>query len=546
MTVDNSQFAPSDVIVLQATTAAVDTAPVLAASPLDSGKRAGRRSSDLAMSSDNKVCQQRQHEQQKQPAATEPRRQALPSGNNEEFKSGTVGEKQNATNPAAASTAPVKDNDAVAEEEEEEEEDAAAAPVVKQAPTRAEAAVEQAINSNPAAPAATSAAKWVRVGEKVCFSTIVAAVLIPSSHDLTVDTKRELWWQPTDYAEFRVNYATHMHNPSIELEEQEREETMGPAPVVPTTANADTPASTATVEGVLVVAASPAPAPLAARPVNPVEATAGASGRRHGNGGGGGNHKVGISGGGGAAAPSQERGSKSYRQERRQWSPAGPNRSHQHQHQHQHKSPPTGPRRVSVPAGYPQQQQVSPHHASHMRQQYPNVHPQQQPVMMMRGHPGYGNGHAAAAGLGRRDARHDRYLAPRGVNMNNAHHHHNGAAAAAARHVQQQQLFVNGNPSGVNCPPQQHQQQQRMSSPAFRGVNANGPVVQAFLPHQAPGGLRGGVATAPATLAFPSRSGMTSPPHSAVAGGVVGNGNPSSQFSMWRSQLVFAPAMQMQ
>lgn len=124
-------------------------------------------------------------------------------------------------------------------------------------------------------------------------------------------------WQPTDYAEFRVNYATHMHNPSIELEEQEREETMGPAPVVPTTANADTPASTATVEGVLVVAASPAPAPLAARPVNPLDGAAGASGRRHGNGGGGGNHKVGIgAGGGGAAVPSQERVSKSFRQER--------------------------------------------------------------------------------------------------------------------------------------------------------------------------------------------------------------------------------------
>lgn len=52
---DNSQFAPSDVIVLQVA-AAADTAPALAASPLDSGKRAGRRSSDLAMSSDNKVC----------------------------------------------------------------------------------------------------------------------------------------------------------------------------------------------------------------------------------------------------------------------------------------------------------------------------------------------------------------------------------------------------------------------------------------------------------------------------------------------------------
>lgn len=35
--------------------------------------------------------------------------------------------------------------------------------------------------------------KWVRVGEKVCFSTVVAAVLIPSSHDLAASAKRELW-----------------------------------------------------------------------------------------------------------------------------------------------------------------------------------------------------------------------------------------------------------------------------------------------------------------------------------------------------------------
>lgn len=41
--------------------------------------------------------------------------------------------------------------------------------------------------------AATPSPKWVRVGEKVCFSTVVAAVLIPSSRDLTADDKRELW-----------------------------------------------------------------------------------------------------------------------------------------------------------------------------------------------------------------------------------------------------------------------------------------------------------------------------------------------------------------
>lgn len=118
-------------------------------------------------------------------------------------------------------------------------------------------------------------------------------------------------WQPSDYADFRVNYATHMHNPSIEEQEQEREGATGPAPAVPVATNADSPAAvaTATVEGVLVVAASPAPAPLTARSANPDEGLA--EGRRHDGagvgGGGGGSDKVGSGAGGGAAAPSQER-----------------------------------------------------------------------------------------------------------------------------------------------------------------------------------------------------------------------------------------------
>lgn len=35
--------------------------------------------------------------------------------------------------------------------------------------------------------------KFVRVGSKVCFSTVVAAVLIPSSEDITAASKKELW-----------------------------------------------------------------------------------------------------------------------------------------------------------------------------------------------------------------------------------------------------------------------------------------------------------------------------------------------------------------
>lgn len=35
--------------------------------------------------------------------------------------------------------------------------------------------------------------KWVRIGEKVCFSTVVAAVLIPSAQDMSPVAKRELW-----------------------------------------------------------------------------------------------------------------------------------------------------------------------------------------------------------------------------------------------------------------------------------------------------------------------------------------------------------------
>lgn len=116
-------------------------------------------------------------------------------------------------------------------------------------------------------------------------------------------------WQPTDYADFRVNYATHMHDPSIELQEQELENGTASALSVPVASNADAPGAaenTATVEGVLVVAASPAPAPLASRSVNPTVTPA----RAGGVGSAwqvGGSDKVGNGAGGRMAAPSQDR-----------------------------------------------------------------------------------------------------------------------------------------------------------------------------------------------------------------------------------------------
>lgn len=35
--------------------------------------------------------------------------------------------------------------------------------------------------------------KWIRVGKRVCFSTVVSAVLIPSAEDISATAKRELW-----------------------------------------------------------------------------------------------------------------------------------------------------------------------------------------------------------------------------------------------------------------------------------------------------------------------------------------------------------------
>lgn len=123
---------------------------------------------------------------------------------------------------------------------------------------------------------------------------------------------------------------------------------------------------------------------------------------------------------------------------------------------------------------------------------------------------------------------------------------------------QQQHFFVNENPAGVNCPPQQ---QSRMGAAAvlagaaYRSTSGpSGPVVDAFVPRHGAAGVTGGVAMAPAApaRAFSSRvgggvAGMISP--SAVGGGhmpVPFQACNSSQFSMWRSQVVFAPVMQMQ
>ncbi|CAN0172627.1 unnamed protein product [Pylaiella littoralis] len=394
--------------------------------------------------------------------------------------------------------------------------------------------------------------KWVRVGEKVCFSTVVAAVLIPSSHDLAASAKRELWWQPADYADFRVNYATHMHDPSIELREQEREEKTIPAPAATVATNAGTPAGsgdTATVEGVLVVAAAPAPAPLAPRSVN-----RGVDPRRVGGSSGG------WRASGGVAAPcQQDRPSKATRRERNV-------RHHPQQQQqpHLHKNV-QGRRRMSGRPGF-----ATLHHAAHvMPQQYNGTQPlQQQAAMMQRGHAGSGY----VTGVGRHDARHDPYaMAPLRANSDmtyhhphhNYHHHqqqYDGRAAPGAHHGQQHNIFVNGNPAGVSCPPQQQPQPRMGAAPPgilyHGGNNGNSPaLVQAFMPAHAvlAGGFRG-VSVTPA--AFSSRgcgdmgpSPIATPPPCAVGGGhmplTVPVANPS-HFSMWRSQLMFAPVMHMQ
>eukprot|EP00903_Cladosiphon_okamuranus_P009742 g9263.t1 len=420
----------------------------------------------------------------------------------------------------------------------------------------------------------TAAPKWVRIGEKVCFSTVVAAVLIPSSHDLTPSTKRDLWWQPADYADFRVNYATHMHNPSLELEEEEREARgAGPAPAVPVAANADAPtATTATVEGVLVVAASPAPAPLTSRSPNPDEGVSG--GRRHaagGDGAGGGSHKGGSGASGGAAAPSQDRVSKSRpKPSTRHEKSARPRPAAQQQQQQPPYKNASARHRGGGGLSYKASPQA-PHHSVYMAQhQFHGMHQHQhqqhqQAVMMMQGQRGSGQ---HAAGFGRRDARHDPYLAPRGnSNVNNGRiqpqQHHAGRACGnnIGRHglqqqqqqQQQQQFFVNGDPAGISFPVQQQSHMDAARAGAvYRG--ANGPGVEPFVPRHGAGGVTGGVAMAPAApaQAFSSRvggsvTGVVS--RSAVGGAhmpVPFQACNSSQFSMWRSQVVFAPVMQMQ
>lgn len=240
---------------------------------------------------------------------------------------------------------------------------------------------------------------------------------------------------------------------------------------------------------------------------------------------------------------------------------------HNQQQQQLYKNAP-GRHRVGGGQGYKASPPPPPHHAPYMPQQrFHGMQQQQQAVMMMQGQQQGSAQHVA--GFGRRDARHDPYLTPRSGNgnmMNGRYQqHHTGRAGSnIGRHgqQQQQQFFVNGNPAGVNCPPQQ---QSRMNAAAahaggaYRGGNCNnGPVVEAFLPRHAAGGVTGGVAMAPAPPAaqvFLSRVGgglAGVVPRSAAPGGVGAHtpvpfqaGN-SSQFSMWRSQVVFAPVLQMQ
>ncbi|CAN0347647.1 unnamed protein product, partial [Ectocarpus sp. 12 AP-2014] len=63
-------------------------------------------------------------------------------------------------------------------------------------------------SARPGASAAKrqAAAACVRVGSRVSFNTVVAAILIPSAKDLHAAARQELWWQETDYRDFRINF----------------------------------------------------------------------------------------------------------------------------------------------------------------------------------------------------------------------------------------------------------------------------------------------------------------------------------------------------
>eukprot|EP00903_Cladosiphon_okamuranus_P011765 g11059.t1 len=58
-----------------------------------------------------------------------------------------------------------------------------------------------------------AAAACVRVGSRVSFNTVVAAILIPSAKDLHAAAREELWWQETDYRDFRINFIQFMRTP---------------------------------------------------------------------------------------------------------------------------------------------------------------------------------------------------------------------------------------------------------------------------------------------------------------------------------------------
>lgn len=54
-------------------------------------------------------------------------------------------------------------------------------------------AVAAVIQRAPVRQDPNPAPKWIQVGKKVCFSTVVSAVLIPSAEDMSATVKRELW-----------------------------------------------------------------------------------------------------------------------------------------------------------------------------------------------------------------------------------------------------------------------------------------------------------------------------------------------------------------
>lgn len=138
---------------------------------------------------------------------------------------------------------------------------------------------------------------------------------------------------------------------------------------------------------------------------------------------------------------------------------------------------------------------------------------------------------SSSGGGSRHDTRHDPYYPSHASYSNNVQYR--GASGG--------QFYVNNNPAGVYGPPPPPLPPSRMAG-GPGGFGHHGPyysngstMVEAFMPVQHQRGQ------------IPGSRGPSMAPTTARVGAsnvvVVRMPNPSSQFSMWRSQLVFSPLM---